>query len=483
MTESALAHEKTGAAREKNNAALTSVIAAILLTGMKLVIGILTGSLGILAEAAHSGLDLVAAVVTLVAVRMSGRPADREHTYGHGKIENLSALFETVLLLVTCVWIIYEAINRLFFHEQAVEASFWAFAIMITSIIIDYTRSRVLYRAAKKYDSQALEADALHFSTDIWSSSVVIGGLFLVLVGDWFNMRWLTKADAVAAMGVAGIVIYVSMQLGKRTVTALLDGVPASVRDEILRRLRDVEGVQEVDRVRVRRSGPEAFADVTVKVGRETAFEQAHLIATRIEEKVRQVLPGADVVVQVNPTKNLDDGVLTNVRLLAARQGLGAHAIRLYDGNHLHSLELHLEVPDSLTVDQAHERADAFEAELRRMLPDIENVVTHIEPLGEASAAVTAKPVNERQVMGVLEQLPEELGVDFQPHEVRMHHSNGQVSVAFHCLVPPDTAITDAHALTERIEQALRAHLPSLGRVVIHVEPNRDEKAIAPPEN
>src|SRR5512135_2943975 len=143
--------------REKRSAALTSVVAAVFLTGMKIVVGILTGSLGILSEAAHSGLDLVAAAVTLFAVRVSGRPADPEHTYGHGKIENLSALFETVLLLVTCVWIIYEAINRLFFHEQAVDPSFWAFAIMITSIVVDYTRSRVLYRAAKKYDSQALE--------------------------------------------------------------------------------------------------------------------------------------------------------------------------------------------------------------------------------------------------------------------------------------------------------------------------------------
>ncbi len=465
----------TTAARDKNMAALTSVLAAIFLTSMKLVIGILTGSLGILAEAAHSALDLVAAVVTLVAVRISGRPADREHTYGHGKIENLSALFETVLLLVTCVWIIYEAINRLFFHEQAVEASFWAFAIMITSIVVDYSRSRVLYRAAKKYDSQALEADALHFSTDIWSSSVVIGGLLFVLAADWFNIPFLTKADAIAAMGVAGIVVYVSVQLGKRTIAALLDGVPTGIRDEILHRIGEIEGVQEVERVRVRRSGPEAFADVTLKIARDMPFEQAHAIASKAEDKVRQVLPGADVVVQVNPVKLLDEGILAQVRVLAGRQGLGAHAIRLYEGKNLHSLELHLEVPDSLTVEQAHAQVDAFERELRRALPDIENVVTHIEPLGEASAAVAAKPVNEAQIMQVLEKLPEELGIDFQPHEVRMHHSEGQVSIAFHCVVEPHTAITDAHALTERIEQNLRAEIPGLGRVVIHVEPNRDE--------
>ncbi|MGB8648796.1 MAG: cation-efflux pump [Anaerolineae bacterium] len=475
MSDSELATQQTGATRDKNMAALTSVLAAVFLTGMKLVIGVLTGSLGILAEAAHSALDLVAAVVTLVAVRMSGRPADREHTYGHGKIENLSALFETFLLLVTCIWIIYEAINRLFFHEQQVEASLWAFAIMGISIVIDYSRSRVLYRAARKYDSQALEADALHFSTDIWSSSVVIGGLALVAAARWLNLPWLTKADAVAAMGVAGIVIYVSFQLGQRTVAALIDGVPTGMRDEIMHRIGEIAGVQEVERVRVRHSGPEVFADVTLKIGRDTPFEHAHTIATQAETAVRQVLPKADVVVQVNPVKLLDEGILPNVRVQAARHGLGAHAIRLYEGQNLHSLEMHLEVPDSLTVDEAHARADAFEKELRQTLPEIQDVVTHIEPLGEASAAVSAKAANEEQVMRVLEKLPQELGVDFQPHAVRMHYSDGQVSIAFHSVVAPQTSITDAHALTERIEQSLRTQLPALGRVVIHIEPSREE--------
>ncbi len=162
------------AEREKTSAALSSVVAAVALTTLKIIVGLLTGSLGILAEAAHSGLDLVAALVTFFAVRVSSKPADREHRYGHGKVENLSALFETVLLLITAVWIIYEAIQRLFFHPVAVEVSFWSFIVMAISIGIDYTRSRILYKAARAHNSQALEADALHFSTDIWSSSVVI---------------------------------------------------------------------------------------------------------------------------------------------------------------------------------------------------------------------------------------------------------------------------------------------------------------------
>jgi len=168
------------AQKEKREAALSSVVAALLLTGLKLAIGLLTGSLGILAEAAHSGLDLVAALVTFFAVRLSDRPPDEHHLYGYGKIENLSALIETLLLLITCVWIIYEAIQRLFFKSVEIEASIWAFAVMGISIVVDITRSRILYAAARKHKSQALEADALHFSTDIWSSSVVIVGLGLV---------------------------------------------------------------------------------------------------------------------------------------------------------------------------------------------------------------------------------------------------------------------------------------------------------------
>ena len=201
---------------EKRKAALSSVIAAIFLTGIKLVVGLMTGSLGILSEAAHSGLDLVAAGMTYFAVKIADKPADREHTYGHGKFENLSALFETLLLFITCGWIIYEALQRIFFHEVHIDVNFWSFAVVITAIVVDYSRSRILFKAARKYNSQALEADALHFSTDILSSAVVIVGL----IGAWFGFH---KADAFAALVVSGIVIWISLRLGKKTIDMLTD--------------------------------------------------------------------------------------------------------------------------------------------------------------------------------------------------------------------------------------------------------------------
>lgn len=288
--------------KEKRSAALSSVIAAVALTSFKIVVGVLTGSLGILAEAAHSGLDLVAALVTFFAVRLSGRPADSEHNYGHGKIENLSALFETILLLVTAIWIIYEAIQRLFFKPVEVELSFWAFLVMAVSIAIDFTRSRILYQAAKKHNSQALEADALHFSTDIWSSSVVILGLFGVLLGRAVPaLAFLDKADAVAAIFVALIVIYVSLEMGARTIQGLLDTAPKGLTEQIKQAVEALPGVADCHNIRVRYSGPMLFVDAHVLVdGNQTLF-QAHALTEKIEMAIRDLAPGADVTVHPEP--------------------------------------------------------------------------------------------------------------------------------------------------------------------------------------
>ncbi len=296
---------------EKRFVALSSVAAAVVLTGTKLVVGFSTGSLGILSEAAHSGLDLVAAGVTYWAVRVSSRPADLDHTYGHGKFENLSALFETVLLLATCAWIVYESVERLFFADVVkIYPSVWGFVIMALSIGIDFSRSRALSRVAKKYKSQALEADALHFSTDIWSSAVVIGGLLVVFVARKLGIAWLEKADALAALTVAGIVTGVSFKLGKKSIDDLLDAVPPGMKEQVAH-VAEVEGVVEILKVRIRRSGPELFADVTLSVLQDTSFQRAHDIATASEAAIRGLFPGTDVTVHTEPVEdpvNSSDG-------------------------------------------------------------------------------------------------------------------------------------------------------------------------------
>lgn len=295
------------ASHEKNQAALSSVVAAVFLTAFKIVVGVATGSLGILAEAAHSGLDLVAALVTWFAVRIADRPPDQRHLYGHGKVENLSALFETLLLLVTCAWIIYEALQRLFVKEVEVDASIWAFLVMAVSIGIDFGRSRVLRRAAIKHNSQALEADALHFSTDIWSSSVVIAGLIGVKLGEWFpQLRALAKADALAALGVALIVIYVSLQLGRRTVEALIDTAPRGLEAQVRQAIEGIPGVVQAHQVRVRSSGAQLFVDVHVVIDDEMHLHNVHNLTDAVENAVKQWIPRADVTVHPEPLAEVE---------------------------------------------------------------------------------------------------------------------------------------------------------------------------------
>jgi cation diffusion facilitator family transporter len=279
---------------EKQSAALSSLLAAVGLTAFKIVVGVWTGSLGILAEAAHSGLDLVAAGLTFLAVRFSGRPADRTHLYGHGKIENLSALAETLLLLFTCAWIVWEAVHRLRSHHALVQVTIWSLVVMLTSIVIDVSRSRMLARMARKYHSQALEADALHFQTDVWSSGVVIVGLLAVKLGLWWG-------DAAAALGVSAVVVWVSVQLGRRTVDALLDTAPEGMEEQIAAAVSAVEGVRDCHQVRVRYSGPVPFVDLHVLVDGAQTLAEAHRLTETIEAVIQRIAPQADVTVHPEP--------------------------------------------------------------------------------------------------------------------------------------------------------------------------------------
>ena len=281
---------------------MSSVIAAVGLTAFKIVVGLTTGSLGILAEAAHSGLDLMAAVMTFLAVRISGKPADSNHLYGHGKSENLSALFETLLLLLTCFWILYEASHRLLHHSVHLRVTFWSFAVMITSIVVDISRSRILYRAARKYNSQALEADALHFSTDIWSSSVVILGLLCVKISEWVpGLAFLRQADSMAAILVGLIVVYLSIKLGIRTIQALLDVAPSGIKEKIISAVEVLPGVADCHHVRVRYSGPQLFVDIHVHVDGNQTLKEAHDLTEEIEHTIQKMIPDADVTIHPEP--------------------------------------------------------------------------------------------------------------------------------------------------------------------------------------
>ncbi|MFH1017424.1 MAG: cation-efflux pump [Pseudomonadota bacterium] len=456
---------------EKRFVALSSVFAAVFLTGMKLVVGLSTGSLGILSEAAHSGLDLVAAVITLFAVRTSSKPADREHPYGHGKVESISALFETVLLLVTCVWIVYEAIHRLFFHQVDVEANVWGFLVILISIVVDSSRSRALSRAAKKYQSQALEADALHFSTDIWSSLVVLFGLGMVYLAHRFDQPWLVKADSVAALMVAGIVVWISVRLGRKTVADLLDTVPGDLVGKVIQAAQ-VPGVSEVLRARVRRSGPVFFADVTLSVPREYTLAYANEIAHQAEASIRKRLPEADVVVHVDPSGQTHESAVEKIRDIARRHGLDAHAIAFSTTPKLGSIEMHLEVDKSLSVEQAHEKVSLFETDLRNALPSFPSVTTHIEPFeGDTPDAGPPSPSEVENIRNILTQLVKEYHLVYSTQDLLVRREAGKLAVVLRCACDGRLNIAEAHEMTVKIEDRLRLELPHVGRIVIHIEP------------
>ena len=285
--------------KEKNRVAFLSVLAAIFLTGFKLIVGLVTGSLGILSEALHSGLDLVAAVITMFAVRVSDKPADKEHQYGHGKVENLSALIETLLLFITCFWIIYEAAHRLISGKTEIEINAWSYIVVVTSIVLDFSRSRALSRVAKKYNSQALEADALHFSTDIWSSTVVLLGLICANFGFFF-------ADSVAALIVAMIVIYVCYKLGKRSIDMLLDRVSPEIQVKVEQAINGIDGVTHYHDLRIRSSGADNFIEVCIHVQPGLSIDEAHQISHRVSDEIKKKVARAMVHVHTEPESATD---------------------------------------------------------------------------------------------------------------------------------------------------------------------------------
>ncbi len=461
------------AAREKRAVALSSVLAAVGLTAFKLVVGLLSNSLGILSEAAHSGLDLVAALVTYLAVRVSDRPADQDHHFGHGKVENLSALIETLLLLGICGWIVYEAGRRLLFEPMHVEASVWAFVVMGVSIGVDIGRSRALLHAAQKHHSQALEADALHFQTDIWSSAVVIVGLGLVRLAEVLppTWGWLVQADAVAAIIVAGIVVGVSVRLGRRTLDALLDRAPAGLAERIGERIRAVEHVRACDRVRLRTAGPTTFVEATVRLDPGLPTALAHQVVQRVQEAVVAEWPRTEVAVLVEPADLAPEDIRGRIHLLADRLGLSVHDLHIYrmpDGYHV---DLDLEVAGDLSLEEAHRVATQFES-LQRELPQIAGGETHIEvaavgPQGKGTEVTADYGDLVAQVQAAAEACEDVSHC----HDVRVRQVAGDLYVSLHCTCPGDLPMEEAHRRTAQLERRLHEALPEVAHFLVHIEP------------
>jgi cation diffusion facilitator family transporter len=375
------------ARHEKVRVAFSSLLAAIFLTIIKLVVGIVTMSLGMLSEAAHSALDLGAAGVTYFAVKVSDKPADSEHHYGHGKIENLSALIEAILLLITCAWIIFESVKRLFFKSVEIKVPLISFVVLIISILINYSRAKVLSRTAKKYESQALEADALHFQSDIYSSLVVIVGLFFVKVG-------LPVADPIAALGVAALVLYASVELSKKTVDVLLDRAPDGLEHRVKEVVEKIPEINSISRLRLRKAGSHYFLDMNIRVKKDSSLENAHQITTQIEENIASLLPNSDVIVHTEPDEGggflkgkaeiLEGGpdekkIVADILNQHFNEFVEFHDLVFTRSGNSRFINLHLVMPKDIKIEDAHKLCDHLEHHIKSRLGQ-SKISIHIEP-------------------------------------------------------------------------------------------------------
>jgi cation diffusion facilitator family transporter len=453
---------------EKEQVALTSIAASAALTIAKGIVGFSTGSLAILSEAGHSLIDLGATIMTYAAVRVSGKPADDEHHYGHGKVESVSALGETALLFLLSGIVIWEAVKRLIEHEpHIVVATNWAFIVMATSVVIDFFRARALTRVAKATQSQALEADALHFSSDLWSSLAVIGGLIGVSFGIWW-------ADSVAALAVALLVCVAGWRLGRRTIDTLTDTAPAGAVTTITDVVEKVAGVVAVEDVRARSVGDKTFIDLTVAVSRTLPLDRVSAIKGEVASALSREIPGAESIVTTDPVALDSETVLDRVMVIARNRALAVHHVTVHNIQDRLAIALDLEVDGKLSLAEAHDVADGLEQAIAGELGTGVEVETHIEPLQPVDASGRdAPPERVLAVQTMLAELATQDRALRNIHEVRVRETDDGEIVNFHCHVDPAMSVQTVHEKVDALERALKLHSSLIKRVIGHAEPLR----------
>lgn len=453
---------------DKERAALGSIAASAGLTAAKAVVGFLTGSLAILSEAGHSLIDLSATVLTYFAVRISGKPADAEHQYGHGKMESVTALAETALLFVLTAIVVWKAVQRLVDHaSQAVEATVAAFAVIAASVVVDFFRARVLRRVAAATSSEALEADALHFSSDMWSSIAVLCGLGGVKLG----YPW---ADAAAALIVAVFICIAGWRLGRRTIDTLTDTAPAGVSERVASIARRTAGVVSVEQVRARPAGAVLFIDLAVGVSRTLPLDRVSTIKERLTGAIRSELPTAEVTIITEPRALDDETVREKVMMIARNRGLAIHHVAVQTISGRLSVSADLEVDGTQPLSLAHDTATRLEEAVRDELGDDVEVETHIEPLpADILAGRDATPQRRDEVRDVLLALARDIPDLGEVHDVRVRETAEGEIVNFHCRVDPALSVSAVHDEVDTLEQRLRQRFPSIRRVIGHAEPRR----------
>jgi cation diffusion facilitator family transporter len=462
-------------ASAKKRTAAISVLAASLMVALKLWTGLQTGSIGMQSEAVHSGLDLVASILILASVSVSDRPADEGHAYGHGKVENLAAFTETLLMIASVLWILMEATERILGNSPPLKLSVWPFTVLLLSIAVDFLRSRALGRVARQTRSQALEADALHFSMDIWSSLAVIGGLLAGFAAQYWHVRWLRLGDPLAAVVVSIIIFKVCWKLARQTVDILTDAAPIETRRRVTESVRRLPNILGIERVRLRLSGNHYFADLTVGMPRNLSFQRTEQIKEQVADAVHRVLPEADVLVNVVPRAGGSESIFDRVRAVVARHNLSVHELSVQHFDAKLHLEQHLELPESLSLREAHALVTAIETETRAEVPEIDTILTHIESERgtiELEARRSEDAAMEARLRDLVGEFPEILDV----HDVVVSNARERTQISCHCTLPDDRSMAEVHALITALEDRVKSEIPQVARVFIHPEPATDNR-------
>lgn len=464
----------TGFSAEKRRVARNSMLAATAMTLLKLGAGLLSGSLGVLSDAVHSGLDLVGAALTFFSVRVSDKPADEEHTYGHAKFENLSAFSEVLLMVASCIWIIWEAVSRILHHAVAVTHFAIPIAVLLASISVDFWRSRKLRAVAGRTGSPALATDAFHFSSDIWASVAVLAGLGANFIGARYSIPALRYADPAAALLVAFMIVHLTIYLGHEAVSVLLDEVPVETRRRILAEVESISGVLAIEQARVRRAGAGHFADLTLALPRRFTFEHTGELVREATAAVQRVLPEADVVIHTVPREARAESIFDRVRAVAARHNIGVHELGVQSHRGRLRVVQHVEVDENMPLSQAHGFVTALEAEILRNVPEIDSVLTHIESEPATIELPEEIVENDRRIEQCLRdaalQFPEVSDV----HEIQITRSGDHTDLSCHCTLPDDLTMQRVHMAITALENRFKLACPEVQRVVIHPEPVTD---------
>ena len=462
--------EDTYGTHAKRVAALMSIGTALVLVSLKIFLSIGTGSLSVLSEALHSGLDLVAAVITFLSLRVSGKPADADHPYGHAKFESFSAFVETGLLLLTAFYIIIEALFRLIRGSNAVRPSLLAVGLLAAMLFLDLFRARKLQNVAQRFPSEALEADALHFSTDVWSTSVVLFGMTAVWIGQRYGVHWFSYVDPLAALAVAGMIIWVGSRLGRRTLDALVDVAPVELQARVKDAVGAVEGVLSTERVRMRRAGSRYFVDVTISLPRTASLEQAHATSTAVEQRIANIVP-ADVMVHMEPRAGADEPFFESIRAIAQRRGLAIHELSAHHFGRSLVVDLHLEVDEHSSLRGAHRIATELEEEIRQLAKGDVRVNIHIEPMDNRIGDAEEMGGLGSAVQQFINSLVNEFHELKDCHEVHVRRADHKIVVSCHCAMDGNLQITQIHDVTALLEDRVKERFPQIFRVTIHPEP------------